>query len=216
MKENQEKKELVLLEDLGIMYPSEKAKNKYRFGLYKCYCGKEFKTQIDSVKRKLTQSCGCYSVKVHTKHKYSTHRLYSTWRDMLRRCYDERTKTYDYYGGRGIKVCERWHKIENFMEDMSGSHIDGLTLDRIDSNGNYEPSNCRWATKTEQSTNQRIRKDNKTGYVGIYKKENNKYTATVRAFGKSKYLGTFSNIMDAVITRDNFIKDNNLQNATNI
>ena len=77
---------------------------------------------------------------------------YFVWRAMIQRCTNPNTTHYDRYGGRGISVCERWLKFENFLADM-GEKPKGLTLDRIDNNGNYENSNCRWVTHKENCNN---------------------------------------------------------------
>lgn len=87
----------------------------------------------------------------------STYRkLYQSRRDAIRRCTDKKSKYYSSYGGRGIKVCDRWlESFGNFLEDMQPTFRNGLSLDRINNEGNYEPSNCRWATRTEQQNNTR-------------------------------------------------------------
>lgn len=81
---------------------------------------------------------------------------YTSWRAMRRRCRGQNHKDFPQYGGRGIQCCERWDSYANFLADM-GERPPGMTLDRIDPNGNYEPSNCRWATAKVQRANQRPR-----------------------------------------------------------
>jgi hypothetical protein len=103
----------------------------------------------ETVKRGVTYLHG-HSRKGHTT------AAYSSWNCMMTRCYCTTHNSYRYYGGRGIRVCKRWHYFKNFFRDMGPRPV-GKTLDRKNVDGNYEPSNCRWASKTEQRANQRMR-----------------------------------------------------------
>lgn len=117
---------------------------------------------------------------------------------MKQRCYNEKNDHFKYYGGRGIKTCERWEKFSNFYEDM-GERPEDTTLDRIDVNGDYEPDNCRWATREQQANNQRIRVDNKTGIKGVYFEiGKNRWRAILR----SQKLGTFKTKEEAIVARE--------------
>ena len=94
--------------------------------------------------------------------KNKEHRLWNRWKSMKDRCLNKNNKAYKNYGGRGITICERWLKFENYVEDLDDSYIEGYTIDRIDNDGHYEPNNVRWASYSEQNRNK-----TRCGSVGI-------------------------------------------------
>ncbi len=138
-----------------------------------------------------TKSCGCLRKKGNKKHGLRYHPLYSKWIGMKNRCRNKKASNYKYYGGRGIEVCARWDDIKSFYDDMIETWEPGLTIDRINNDGNYEPDNCRWATRSVQMSNRRGFGSSKYKGVGFHK-VTNKWQAYVKIKDKEIYLGLFS------------------------
>lgn len=135
-------------------------KNRSNQWLCKCDCGKEVVCYQYNLERGTSTSCGClrsyYAKKTRSCHGESTGKFYKKWSSIKTRCYNKNTPCYKNYGGRGIKMCDEWLDFWNFREwAYKNGYSEGLTLERIDVNGNYEPSNCKWIPMEEQAINKR-------------------------------------------------------------
>lgn len=137
---------LVVIEQSGV--------NSFGHPLWlcKCDCGNTRKIVGSDLRARSHKSCGCSQM---TQNGLHLHPLYQTWRGMLKRCYNPKACGFTNYGGRGIRVCDRWHILQNFIDDMYATWKPGLEIDRMDNNGNYCPENCQWTTPYLQSRNMR-------------------------------------------------------------
>lgn len=138
-------------------------RNKRSFWLCQCDCGNEKIVRSDALISFKTVSCGCLkkkqdiiNLRIKNRHGFTYHPAYHIWTGMMNRCYSKCNTFYKDYGGRGITVCEEWHDVKNFCKwaDKTG-YRKPLTIERVNVNGNYEPSNCAWITRAEQGLNKR-------------------------------------------------------------
>lgn len=147
--------------------PRKRAHNGCRW-LCQCDCGTRKEMDGTGLREGKSRSCGCLQKYLLTRHGMSRTKEYYVWQGILRRCNDPESDNYINYGGRGIKVCDRWQGKRGFIRfifDVGGKPFDGASLDRIDNDGNYAPGNVRWADAKTQANNRRPRK--KTYYEEV-------------------------------------------------
>lgn len=185
------------------------------------YCKSEKEYFVTSLKNQ--KSCGCmnkeFYFQAHTTHGLSSHRLYTIHRGMLQRCFNKNAKSYQRYGARGITMCNEWKNDFKSFYDWAilNGYDDELSIDRIDNNGNYEPSNCRWAGDEIQNRNKGKRKNNTTGFIGVsYIKERKLYLASITVSKVQIKLGVAKTAEEASKIYDSYVFDNNLEHSTNV
>lgn len=141
-----------------------------------------------------------------TRHGLRNHPLYGVWNSMVKRCENERSDNFKYYGGRGIHVCEEWrvHPDSFIYWGIENGYAPGLEIDRIDNDGDYCPENCRFITHQENCapSKRRMRRDNKSGYRNVCVTKHGTYEAYAQINGKQQFLGTFKTIEEAIRKRD--------------
>ena len=210
-----------IVKSLGLLPPTDSSTYRTEFVVAECpLCNKLFRAQLRAIKSK-QKSCGCLrkdgSRFVTTKPlRTKQPRLYRIWKNMRTRCNNPNIPLAQNYGTRGIAVCQEWAEFGVFYEwALNNGYTDALSIDRIDVNGNYTPSNCRWATRAQQGENtQLLRASNTSKYRGVNKK-GDRYMARATNAGVRVCLGTFDTAAKAALAYDAYIMENNLKYPVN-
>ena len=176
-----------------------------------CSCGVISIKNWYYVKSGKTTPCGCFGKKFHKTHGKSKERLYNIWLQMKARCEKQYATGFVSYGGRGISYFPSWGQFDVFYSwAISNGYHSSLTLERKDVNGNYCPINCIWASQFVQSANSRKRKKAKFTYKGVDQLPSGSWRATIQIKNTSHHLGVFTTEQEALLFRNNYIRNNSL------
>lgn len=195
---------------LTAVRPTDERYHKSAVWEFLCDCGNRIDLPLlrinEAIRKNNHISCGCYIGSWQIKHgsakRNGITKEYRSWICMRQRCQNTNRDEFHYYGGRGISVCERWNSsFELFIYDMGKCPGKKYSIDRINIDGNYEPGNCRWATKTTQAINRRKHKNNTSGVVGVTRTQNGRWIAQIKINRKMIRLGRFRDILSAIEAR---------------
>ena len=194
-----------IVKDLGVLNVT--ATEKRRCAIFRCECGKEFQSQVRYVKSGKKPGCPtCNMSNAQTTHGLTKHPIYKAHNDMRRRCYSPKSERYSSYGARGITIYKEWKDSFEIFYVWALAHgwKKGLTIDRKDPEGSYEPSNCRWIDKRSQAQNKRKLGRNTSGYIGVKLREGRFYAQAQSWDKKRVHLGTYDTSIEAAKARDSY------------
>ena len=192
---------------------SRSTKNKFRKAYWECICSCPNKTlkiiSADNLKSGNTKSCGCLfkgkTIQRNVKHNLYSHSLYKTWEGIIQRTTNPQHKSYKNYGARKIKIYDLWLKdlvgFIKYCKTLPNWDDPNLSIDRIDNNGNYEPGNLRFVTRSEQNSNRRLYSNTGEKYI-TYNELNKLYQVQKQISGRVKYFGSFKTLQKAIDCRN--------------
>lgn len=215
---------ITLIKELSPRFPTPTSKNKSNFALFKCFCGKEFESYLNKTKMLpiSATSCGCKKQNqiknLNRKHGESRSKLYIRRVGMISRCYNKNNKKYQDYGGRGITVCKEWLDSYEAYRDymLSIGWTDDVEIDRAHNDGNYEPSNIRLATRSEQCQNTRVHKTNTSGYRGVRRSSKNRWRSSIWVNNKEVNLGTYDSAIEGAVAYNNYVDEHKTSHNKNV
>ena len=161
-----------------------------------CECGNQGIVVGSDLKTGKAKSCGC----IQLIHGHSSHRTYNIFTAMKERCYNPKSTSYNWYGGKGIQICDEWlDDFDKFYNwSINNGYKSNFSIDRIDNSNDYCPENCRWIDKKQQQKNQGLRKDNSSGVKGVkFHKSTGKWEVGISVDGKRHYLGVYEDFEEA-------------------